>query len=98
MLLDALDELLVVCGECGFRVHTKKSHCFLREVRFCGRIISEWTVKHDPQKLSALLEMKPPSAADELQKLLYPATCMPNTIPAYLKLPSSMQMSLEKAF
>lgn len=54
-LLDALYEFLMVCGECGFRVHARKSHFWIREGSFCGRIISEGSVKYDPQNLSAML-------------------------------------------
>lgn len=40
-ILQALQPFFAICKEYGFKIHAKKSHLFLKEANFCGRIISK---------------------------------------------------------
>ena len=96
-LLAQLEVFVKVCGESGFRVHAKKSHFFLKQARFCGRILSDGEIKYDPRNLSALVEMRRPTRADELQQLLCAANWMRNAIPSYAELIAPLQVTMDLA-
>lgn len=95
-LLDALDEFLTICEEWGFRVHALKSHFFLTRAKFCGRILSDGKVTYDPRNLDALLKMRQPKRADELQQLLCAANWMRNAIPSFAELIAPLHTALDK--
>lgn len=96
-LLDSLDEFLAVCEENGFRVHAKKSHFFMIEAKFCGRVLADGKVRFDPRNLQGLVDMRTPTRGDELQQLLCASNWMRTSIPSYSELVAPLQALLEKA-
>ena len=68
--LDALEKFFKLLVEFGLKLSVKKSSLFEREVTWCGRIIDGQGVRHDPQRLKALIDMPIPETAGELQQFL----------------------------
>ncbi|POM72578.1 Hypothetical protein PHPALM_10679 [Phytophthora palmivora] len=66
-LVGAIDVVLTKLDEHGLILNPKKSTVFLKEVRWCGRIINQHGVGHDPERIQALREMPSPTTAAELQ-------------------------------
>ena len=60
-------------------------------------MLSEGKIKYDPRNLAALVDMKRPNRADELQPLLSAANWMRNAIPFYSELVAPLQSTLEEA-
>ena len=58
---------LEVCKEFGFKIHAEKSSFFLKEAKFCGKIISADGVRFDPRNMAGIVDMKKPEKANELQ-------------------------------
>lgn len=97
-LLDTLEVFMTVCMETGFKLHAEKCQFFLKEAKFCGRIISATGVRHDPRKLEAMLNMKNPTTGAELQQLLCATNWMRTSIPSYSELIAPLHDLLEKAY
>ncbi len=69
-LFKLLDRTLATCQKSGLQLNPSKCDFFKREVRCCGRIISNGGVKHDPVRISALMELPKPTSAKELQQFV----------------------------
>ncbi len=52
-------------------------------MKWCGRIISEEGIKHDPARITALTELPEPKTAKELQQLPCAVIWMHTSIPGY---------------
>ena len=96
-LIQVLSRFLELCQQHNIKLHAKKCRFYVKEVKWCGRIISQYGVKMDPRSLSTLLEMPPPTTADQLQQFLCAANWMRSTIPEHNKLVHPLQELLEQA-
>lgn len=92
-LLDCSDEFLTVCCEREFRVHAVMSFFLELEAHF-QRILSEGRIRYDPRNLKALLNMKRPNWAEELQQILGASNGMRSSIPSYAELVAPLQAVL----
>ena len=82
-LLEDFEAFLSVCSEIGLKVHAEKTKFFMREAKFCGRIISAEGVKYHPRQFDSLLNMKRPTMEADLQQFLCATNWMRNSIPEY---------------
>lgn len=82
-LLDNIEHFIVTCEEYGFKLHAKKCNFFLREAKFCGRIISKEGFRYDPRHFDSILNMKPPRTAADLQQFIAATNWMRSSIPEY---------------
>ncbi|OWY94680.1 LOW QUALITY PROTEIN: hypothetical protein PHMEG_00035519 [Phytophthora megakarya] len=69
-LLDVIEAILTKLDEYGFKLNPKKCRFFLTEFRWCGRIISERGIGHDPARIEALQRIPEPTTAAELQQFV----------------------------
>jgi len=97
-LLNSLEEFFEVCTESGLKLHAAKCQLFLKEVRWCGRVISAEGVRMDPARLEALVEMAEPVTGDQLQQFVCAANWMRAAIPEFTKTMSPLSDLLEKAY
>lgn len=97
-LLDQVEAFLKVFQDIGFKLHAEKTEIFLKEARFCGRIITETGVRHDPRNMDNLLNMETPSNGAELQQILCATYWMRRSIPSYANLLAPLHNLLEKAY
>ncbi|OWZ12192.1 LOW QUALITY PROTEIN: hypothetical protein PHMEG_00014683 [Phytophthora megakarya] len=55
-LVDAIEAVLTKLDEHGLILNPKKSTVFLKEVRWCGRIINQHGVDHDPERIQRFVK------------------------------------------
>ena len=84
-LLHSLREFFRICRASRIKLHAKKCEFFLKEVHWCGRVISAEGVKMDPRNLRALLDMPAPANGAQLQQFVCAANWMRSTIPEFNK-------------
>ena len=63
---------------------------FLRQVKWCGRIIDGEGVQLDPSRLQTLLQMPHPQSGAELQKFVCASNWMRSAVPEYTTLISPL--------
>eukprot|EP01127_Copromyxa_protea_P008136 TRINITY_DN185_c0_g2_i1.p1 TRINITY_DN185_c0_g2~~TRINITY_DN185_c0_g2_i1.p1 ORF type:complete len:740 (+),score=88.61 TRINITY_DN185_c0_g2_i1:2281-4500(+) len=63
MVFDALDRD-------GFTLKLSKCRFCMKEIRYLGHVISEGTIKMDPSKVKAIVDMPPPTGIKELRSFL----------------------------
>ncbi|KAF0712314.1 hypothetical protein As57867_004858, partial [Aphanomyces stellatus] len=82
-LLKALERVLKVCQKRGLKLNPKKCRFYEMEARWCGRIVSGSGVKHDPERIVALQDLKPPVTGQDLQQFICAMNWMRMSIPRY---------------
>lgn len=80
-LLQSIGKFFSGCKEHGLNINPNKCRLFLKKDRFCGRIISMEGVQYDPRNFEALVNMKKPHTAADLQQLMTTANWMRNSLP-----------------
>ncbi|OWZ19830.1 hypothetical protein PHMEG_0005857 [Phytophthora megakarya] len=60
-LMELLEEVLQRCEKFGLKLHPGKCKFFLKEVIWCGKVISENGVTHNPDRVQGLVDMLTPS-------------------------------------
>ena len=68
--LSRLELVLCRIKEAGLKIKGSKCHFFHKHIHFLGHIISKGGVEVDPDKISAVANMKPPSNLKELRATL----------------------------
>ncbi|GMF46846.1 unnamed protein product [Phytophthora fragariaefolia] len=96
-ILDAIEAVLNRLDEHGLILNPKKSALFLTEVHWCGRIINNQGIGHDPARISALRDMPVPTTAAELQQLLCASNWMRAGLVDYARVARLLQERLDTA-
>ena len=77
---EKLGKLMTRCSERGISLNNEKTEMSKNEIRFLGHMISKDGLKTDPDKVKAIVNMKPPSDVAEIQRLAgmvnYLAKCL----------------------
>ena len=97
-LLERLQKFFSLCAKFGLKVHPTKSHLFMKEAHFCGRIIDGDGVRFDPRRLETLLSMSPPERGNELQQFICAANWMRSSIPAFSKQIAPLHKLMESCY
>ena len=82
-LLSIIEHFLAICSKYNLKIGAKKTNLFLKEARFCGRIISGDGIRFDPRNLETLQSMQQPSSADELSQFVHAVNWMRTSIPNF---------------
>ncbi|OWZ12737.1 Retroelement [Phytophthora megakarya] len=90
-LLDVLDKLIWI------EIHAKKCKFFVRDVKWCGRMTSGERVKHCPERVQGLVEMRHPVTAAELQQFLCTVNWVRQSIPEFTRITSKLYDVLDRA-
>lgn len=96
-LMDLLEQVLQRCHQYGLKLHPGKCKFFLKEVTWCGKVISARGVTHSPERVQGLVDMSSPSTAAELQQFVCAANWMRSSIPDFARVTSPLYAILEKA-
>jgi len=96
-LLEVLEKVLDWCARFGLKLHAKKCTFFPTEVKWFGRIISADGVRHCPERVQGLVDMKQPRTAGELQQFVCAANWMRQSIPDYSRISDALYKVLERA-
>jgi len=92
-----LEMVLNLAAKFNIRFNVEKCEFFATEVKYCGRIFSTKGVSHDPSRVSALLDIPPPTTARDLQQFLMAAQWMSRSIPEFNSRVYPLQLIFEKA-
>ena len=95
-LMDTLETFFSLCRLHGLKLHSRKCRFFLREVNWCGRLISQNGVRLDPRRLKALLAISQPTT--ELQQFVCAANWMRTAIPRFNELIEPLSVILEEVY
>ncbi|GMF57839.1 unnamed protein product [Phytophthora fragariaefolia] len=96
-LLDVLDTVLECCEKFGLKLHAKKYQFCSREIMWCGRMISGDGVRHCPERIQGLVDMRPPKTAGELQQFLCAVNWMRQSIPEFTRITTKLYDTLKRA-
>lgn len=97
-LLQVLEHGFGICGQFNLKLHTKKCKFFLKEARWCGRIIKGAGVKLEPTRLKALLDMPPPRMGDHLQEFVCAANWVRASMHQFTTIVSPLAKLLENVY
>jgi hypothetical protein len=94
-LLDRLELVFKRCMQYGIKMHPSKCDFFLKEVKWCGCVISGAGVGHCPDRIRGLVEMPPHAMASELQQFLCTCNWMRASLPNYSALVGPLAKLME---
>ena len=66
-LMDLLEYILERCEKYGLKLNPSKCEFYTTSVVWCGKVISKDGIGHDPKRLQGLIDLEPPTNAQELQ-------------------------------
>jgi hypothetical protein len=97
-LLTLLGKYFSKCAEVGLKVRAEKCDLFVREVKFCGRIIDGEGTRFDPSRIETLQQMKRPTKAGDLLQFNCATNWMRSSIPNYSQTMSPLQELMETVY
>ena len=97
-VIDDIEHFFSICHEIGLKINAEKTSLFVREVKFCGRIIDEHGIRFEPRNLDALMTMQEPRSSVELQQLLCATNWMRNAFPNYSKVVAPLHQLMETIY
>lgn len=65
---------LEIFVDCGFRMNANKSHLFMFKTKIYGHVLSDGKVRYYLKSPEALINMKQPRKAGDIQQLIYAIT------------------------
>jgi transposase InsO family protein len=83
------------CRKYGLFLNANKTCLYAEEIKFCGKILNEEGVKHDPKRTEALAQMAEPETAAELQQFICALNWVSNSIPDFARNCKSLRDKLE---
>jgi hypothetical protein len=97
-LLVLLCKVLTICAEKGLKLKPKKCSFYMQEALWCGRLVSDAGVRHNPARVDALTNLPRPTTDQELQQFICALNWMRNSIPAYNKVVDPLVKFMEKVY
>lgn len=97
-LLKSVASRLRFCTQYKIRLHLGKCVLFAKEIRWCGRIISDAGIRYDPRRLDGILKMYSPLTGAHPQQFLCALHWVRNGIQEVLDLISFLLVSMEKPY
>ncbi|KAE9332990.1 hypothetical protein PR003_g14240 [Phytophthora rubi] len=94
--LAALETLFDTMAHYGLKFSVMKTCLYQQSVTWCGKIISENGMTHDPRRIDALLNMPPPSTAGELQQFICASNWMRDSLIDYARTIQPLQQCLDR--
>ena len=91
-----LHDMMARCQSTGLKLNPEKCKIKQKKIKFYGIICGEEGVQPDPNKISALHNMAPPSTTKELQTFLGLATYMGPFIPSLSSLTAPLRELVKK--
>lgn len=85
-LLETLEFIFKTCDLFNLKLSTDKCELYSTSVKFCGQILSKDGISQDPERISALVNMKPPTNVSELQQYLCAINWIQSSIVDYARI------------
>eukprot|EP00644_Phytophthora_capsici_P014591 jgi/Phyca11/124561/e_gw1.54.365.1 len=95
--LVALERLFDLVYEFGLKLSLKKSSLYQRSVTWCGKVIDENGVRHDPKRIEGLTSMPVPVTAGQLQQFICATNWMRDSLVDYARTVRPLQSLLDRA-
>lgn len=86
------------CADSGLKLNPLKCAFYVKEAKWCGRIVSHTGVRHDPERIAALQSLPAPTTGQELQQFVCALNWMRASIPGFNKLTSSLTALMESVY
>ena len=80
-LVDRLETVLQRLLERGLHAAAHKAVFYREEIRWCGKLYTGLEVRHDPERVQGLTDMRRPETARELQQFLCAVNWMRTALP-----------------
>ena len=80
----------------SLKLHARKVDFFLKEAKFCGRVTDKDALRYDPRGMDALMKMRHPEFASDLQQFLCATNWMRNATPGYSRVISPRHSLMEQ--
>ncbi|KAF1322126.1 hypothetical protein FI667_g11572, partial [Globisporangium splendens] len=96
-LLNVMERVFFLLDQHGLKLSPKKSHLFLTEVKWCGRIISEAGIGHDAERIHALQNLPYPPTAAALQQFVCATNWLRDGLVNYARVIEPLQKRLGAA-
>jgi len=90
-----LARTLELAEKYDLKFNLDKCNLFLKEAKFCGKVFTPEGVKHDMDRIKALVAIPQPRTARDLQQFMMAAQWMSRSIPEYNTLMHSLQEIFE---
>ena len=94
-LFDALEKIFARLREYNIKLNPMKTDLLLREVSWCGRLISAMGTRFDPALIQGLVDLELPRTAAELQQFLCAANWIRISIPSYASAVEKLSLMLK---
>ena len=95
--LNTLDLILERLEENGLYAAAHKCTFFETSITWCGKVFSQGEVKHDPEWLAGLANMRRPETADELMQFLQAVNWLRTSLPRMVDVVWPLRMFLEES-
>jgi hypothetical protein len=81
--MDLLEYVLERCEQYGLKLNPSKCEFYTTSVVWCSKVISADGIGHDPKRLQGLIDLEPPTNAQELQQFVCALNWMRQSLPNY---------------
>ena len=95
-LFNTLELILERLEEVGLYAAAHKCTFFETSITWCGKMYSQWQVKHDPERLTGLATMRRPETAAELMQFLQAVNWLRTSLPRMAEVVYPLRVFLEK--
>ena len=82
-LLNILKIIFSRCIKYNLKLNAKKSKLCMKQLKFCGRIISADGIRHDPERIASLCAMSPPGTLKQLVQFLAALNWLRESLPNF---------------
>ncbi|GMF28513.1 unnamed protein product [Phytophthora fragariaefolia] len=96
-LMELLEKVLQRCAKFGVKLNPAKCQFFVKEVTWCGKVISADGVTHSPERVQGLVDLASPTTAADLQQFVCAINWMRASIPEFACVTAPLYDILEKA-
>jgi hypothetical protein len=94
-LLRAIEEVFDILNKFGLKLNPNKCELFKTDIKFCGKMIDQHGIRHDPERIRSIIDMELPTTAKQLNQYLCATNWMRNAIPDYSRKAKSLRIFLE---
>ncbi|KAH9121928.1 hypothetical protein AeMF1_006559, partial [Aphanomyces euteiches] len=92
-----LDKFFDLVHKYGFKLSPTKTELYTKQVKWCGRYLSEAGVKQDPERIEALCAIPEPTNAGDLQQFICATNWLREFITEYAQTIDPLQRCLTRA-
>jgi hypothetical protein len=93
--LESMEKLFELMDHYGLKLSVLKSDLYKQQVKWCGKIIDKNGIRHDPERIQALMDMPYPVTAGQLQQFICASNWMRDSIIDFSRVIQPLQKRLD---